>query len=112
MHQPGLPNFATSTNQQHRRVRMERMMLDKQYLEAARDLLRAARTMTDPRIASELRTLAEDYERRAERAWQAGAAHPLSGSAARVRSGPRVVEQGSFRPEGRQAPCRLCSNAG
>ena len=40
----------------------------KEYLETARALLRAAQTMTDSAIASQLKTLAEDYERRAEKA--------------------------------------------
>lgn len=35
------------------------------FFEMARALLHDAKTMTDPRIASELKTLAEDYERRA-----------------------------------------------
>jgi hypothetical protein len=37
----------------------------KQYLETANTLLRAARTMTDRAIASQLKALADDYERRA-----------------------------------------------
>lgn len=40
----------------------------KQYLETARTLLRAAQTMTDSAVASQLKALADDYERRAERA--------------------------------------------
>ena len=40
----------------------------KQYLETARTLLRAAQTMTDHTIAGQLKTLADDYERRAEKA--------------------------------------------
>jgi hypothetical protein len=40
----------------------------KEYLETARALLRAAQTMTDSAIASQLKALAEDYERRAEKA--------------------------------------------
>ena len=42
----------------------------KEYLETARSLLRAAQTMTDRAIAGQLKALAEDYERRAEKAWQ------------------------------------------
>jgi hypothetical protein len=38
----------------------------KQYLETAQTLLRAARTMTDAAIASQLKALADDYQRRAE----------------------------------------------
>jgi hypothetical protein len=37
----------------------------KDYLETARTLLRAAKTMTDAAIASQLRALADDYQQRA-----------------------------------------------
>jgi hypothetical protein len=40
----------------------------KVYLEIARTLLRAAQTMTDRAIAGQLKALADDYERRAEKA--------------------------------------------
>ncbi|WP_426418908.1 hypothetical protein [Bradyrhizobium genosp. A] len=40
----------------------------KEYLEIARTLLRAAQTMTDSAIAGQLKALADDYERRAEKA--------------------------------------------
>jgi hypothetical protein len=40
----------------------------KQYLETARSLLRAAQTMTDDAIAAQLRSLADDYRRRSEKA--------------------------------------------
>jgi hypothetical protein len=40
----------------------------KQYLETAKALLRSAQSMTDRAVALQLRTLAEDYERRAEKA--------------------------------------------
>jgi hypothetical protein len=40
----------------------------KKYLETARTLLRAAQTMTDSVIAGQLKALADDYERRAEKA--------------------------------------------
>jgi hypothetical protein len=43
-------------------------MLSKEYFETARTLLRIARNMTDQTIAGRLRALAEDYERRAEKA--------------------------------------------
>ena len=46
----------------------------KQYLETARTLLREAQTMTDSVIASQLKALADDYERRAEKASQDDAA--------------------------------------
>lgn len=42
-------------------------MLSADFLEMARALAHDAQRMTDPRIASELKTLAEDYERRAAR---------------------------------------------
>lgn len=40
----------------------------KQYLKTARTLLRAARTMSDRAIAGRLKALADDNERRAEKA--------------------------------------------
>ena len=58
-------------------------MLSKEYLETARTILRAAQTMTDQRVASQLRALAEDYERRAEKAVRADAVKALARSAAR-----------------------------
>ena len=39
----------------------------KQYLRTAETLLRAAHTMTDRVIAGQLKALADDYERRAEK---------------------------------------------
>jgi hypothetical protein len=53
----------------------------KAYLETARTLLRSAQTMTDCAIAAQLRALAEDYERRAEKASHADAAKALARSA-------------------------------
>ena len=49
----------------------------KEYLETARTLLRAAQTMTDQAIAGQLKALADDYERRAEKASQVDAAARL-----------------------------------
>jgi hypothetical protein len=49
-------------------------MLYKEYLETARTLHRAALKMTDRMIAGQLRALAEDCERRAEKAAQADTA--------------------------------------
>jgi hypothetical protein len=46
----------------------------KQYLKTAQTLLRAAQTMTDSAIAGQLKALADDYERRAEKASHADAA--------------------------------------
>jgi hypothetical protein len=40
----------------------------KEYLETAQELLRSAETMTDRAIAAQLRALADDYQRRAEKA--------------------------------------------
>ena len=40
----------------------------KEYLKVAETLLRAAQTMTDRAIASQLKALADEYERRAEKA--------------------------------------------
>ena len=45
-----------------------------QYLKTAQTLLRAAQTMTDNAIAGQLKALADDYERRAEKASHADAA--------------------------------------
>jgi hypothetical protein len=41
---------------------------DKEYLETAQTLLRAAKIMTDSAIAGQLKALADDYQRRAEKA--------------------------------------------
>lgn len=54
----------------------------KAYLETARTLLRAAQTMTDSAIAGQLKALADDYERRAEKASHADAAKAFARSAA------------------------------
>ena len=43
-------------------------MLGKEYLDTARTILRAAQTMRDDHVAGQLKALAEDYERRAEKA--------------------------------------------
>jgi len=42
----------------------------KQYLETAQTLLRVAQTMTDSAIADQLKALADNYRRRAEKASQ------------------------------------------
>ena len=54
----------------------------KEHLEAARTLLRAAQTMTDRAIAGQLKALADDYERRAEKASRVDAAKALARSTA------------------------------
>ena len=46
----------------------------KEFLETARTLLRAAQTMTDQVVASQLKALADDYRRRAEKASHVDAA--------------------------------------
>ena len=58
----------------------------REYLETAQTLVRAAQTMADRAIASQLRALADDYERRAEKASQADAAKALARSAAAAES--------------------------
>ena len=54
----------------------------KEYLKAAETLLRAARTMTDRAIAGQLKALADDYERRAEKATRVDTAKALARSVA------------------------------
>jgi hypothetical protein len=54
----------------------------KAYLETAQTLLRAAQTMTDGAIAGQLKAIADDYERRAEKASHVDAAKALARSAA------------------------------
>ncbi|MGV7214673.1 hypothetical protein [Bradyrhizobium sp. UFLA05-112] len=53
----------------------------KQYLKTAQTLLRTAKTMTDMAIAGQLRALADDYERRAEKASRDDADKALARSA-------------------------------
>ena len=50
----------------------------KQYLRTAETLLRAAQTMTDRVVATQLKALADDYERRAEKASRDDAAKALA----------------------------------
>jgi hypothetical protein len=54
----------------------------KEYLETAQTLLRTAQTMTDEAVASQLKALADDYQRRAEKASQVDAAKAFARSAA------------------------------
>jgi hypothetical protein len=54
----------------------------KQYLKTAETLLRAAQTMTDRAVAGQLNALAEDYQRRAEKASRVDAAKASARSAA------------------------------
>ena len=51
-----------------------------EYLETAQSLLRAARTMTDVAVAARLEMLANDYQRRAEKASTVDAARSSSRS--------------------------------
>lgn len=61
----------------------EPIMLSKEYLNTARNLLCVARSMTDQAIANRLKALAEGYERRAEQA------QALSSGARHGQSSPR-----------------------
>ena len=65
----------------------------REYLKTAQTLLRAAQTMTDRAIAGQLKALAENYERRAEKAAHADAAKALARSAARAEQERRAAEQ-------------------
>ncbi|MBR0858957.1 hypothetical protein [Bradyrhizobium liaoningense] len=56
----------------------------KEYMETAQSLLRAARSMTDEVVAARLKMLAEDYQRRAEKASSADAARSVARSTARA----------------------------
>lgn len=56
----------------------------KQYMETAQSLLRAARSMTDEVVATRLKLLADDYQRRAEKASSADAARSVARSATRT----------------------------
>ena len=56
----------------------------KQYLRTAETLLRAAETMNDRAVASQLKALADDYQQRAEKASHVDAAKALARSAANV----------------------------
>ena len=58
----------------------------KEFLETAQTLLRAAQTMTDRAIANQLKALAEDFQRRAEKASHVDAAKALARSAANAES--------------------------
>jgi len=53
----------------------------KEYLKTAQTLLRTTKTMTDQAIAGQLKALADDYERRAEKASRDDAAKALARSA-------------------------------
>jgi hypothetical protein len=65
----------------------------KEYLESARTLVDVAKTMSDQVIADRLKALAEDYQRRAEKAAHADAAKALARSAARAEQERWAAEQ-------------------
>ncbi|WFU26418.1 hypothetical protein QA649_09480 [Bradyrhizobium sp. CB1717] len=54
----------------------------KAYMETAQSLLRAARSMTDDAVATRLKILADDYQRRAEKASSADADRSVARSSA------------------------------
>jgi hypothetical protein len=54
----------------------------KGYLKTAQTLLHAAKTMADSAIVDQLKALAEDYQRRAEKVSQVDAAKALARAAA------------------------------
>ena len=54
----------------------------KEYLKTAQTLLRVAETMTNRAIAGQLKALADDYQRRADKASLADAAKAFARSAA------------------------------
>ena len=54
----------------------------KQYLRTAETLLRSAQTVADRVVAAQLKALADDYERRAEKASRDDAAKAMARSAA------------------------------
>ncbi|MHB0770071.1 hypothetical protein [Bradyrhizobium sp. 5.13L] len=56
----------------------------KQYMETAQSLLRAARGMTDEVVATRLKLLADDYQRRAEKASSTDAARSVKRPAAKA----------------------------
>jgi hypothetical protein len=62
----------------------------KEYLKTAETLLGAAKTMTDRAIADQLKALAEDYQRRAEKASHVDAAKAVTRSAANAESEWRI----------------------
>lgn len=51
----------------------------KEYLKTAETLLQAAQSMTDRAIAGQLKALADDYQRRADKAMNVDAAKAIAG---------------------------------
>jgi hypothetical protein len=66
----------------------------KQYLKTAETLLRAAQTMTDETIACQLRALADEYERRAEKAQDVDAAKAFARSVANAEGEYHIESEG------------------
>jgi hypothetical protein len=66
----------------------------KQYLKTAETLLRAAQTMTDEAIARQLRALADEYERRAEKARDVDAAKAFARSVANTEGEYHIESEG------------------
>lgn len=61
----------------------------KGYLETARTLFRAAKTMTDRAIADQLKAIADDYQRRTEKASRVDAGRASARSSGRSTILPR-----------------------
>ena len=68
----------------------------KQYLRTAETLLRAAQTMIDRTIAGQLKALADDYQRRAEKAPHVDAAKASARSAASAEGEWRASPDGQL----------------
>ncbi len=62
----------------------------KEYLKTAETLLRAAQTMTDQAIAGQLKALADDFRRRAEKASHVDAAQAFARSAVKAEGEWRI----------------------
>jgi hypothetical protein len=77
----------------------------KEYLKTAEILLRAAQTMTDRAIAGQLKALADDFQRRAEKASHVDAAKALARSAANAEG------EWCTRPDGQQHSPTCVRNA-
>ena len=66
----------------------------KEYLKTAQTLLRAAQTMTDRAIAGQLKALADDCQRRAEKASHVDEAKAFARSAANAEGEWRISPDG------------------
>lgn len=82
------PNLVNSRQPERTHMRYELTsrggdMLSKEYLDTAQTLRRVARNMIDQTIVNRLKALAEDYERRAEKASLADSADALARPAPR-----------------------------